>query len=335
MTTSNSTEKRLLNFDIAKAICIILVVIGHYIPDNAPEWYVNNRLFIYSFYMPLFMFASGYIYIAFRKEESYAHFLMKKVKRLMVPYFTTSFLIVTIKLLTERNSYVENPVTVLSYIKILYSPEAGYFLWFIWALWWIFVIVPVLKTKRIRLVGLIIAIVMHCAPMTFTQVFCLEQVRQMMVFFMLGVVAYDHKDTYIRYAKNLALPIILLFVGCEYIYLCHNSIGGVFRGLIPYLGIATIMYISTGLSHRKTLVISKVLCMIAPSTYIIYLFHTTFEGFMKAVVHKIPMLANPTNDLCFIVGALAVILVGIVGPILLHKYILSRYFMTRFLFGLK
>lgn len=27
------TNKRLVNFDIAKAICIILVVIGHYSPD--------------------------------------------------------------------------------------------------------------------------------------------------------------------------------------------------------------------------------------------------------------------------------------------------------------
>ena len=44
-------------------------------------------------------------------------------------YIVTSLIIVTIKLLTEKNAYVENPVTVLSYIKVLYSPVAGYFLW--------------------------------------------------------------------------------------------------------------------------------------------------------------------------------------------------------------
>lgn len=139
---TNQGKKRLVSFDIAKAICIILVVIGHYIPDSAPDWYVINRTFIYSFHMPLFMFASGYIYIAFKKEESYVHFIMKKVRRLMIPYLVTSVLIVTIKLLTERNAYVENPVTLLSYARLLYSPEAGYFLWFIWALWWMFVLVP-------------------------------------------------------------------------------------------------------------------------------------------------------------------------------------------------
>lgn len=225
---STGPSKRLVNFDIAKAICIILVVIGHYIPDNSPDWYVINRAFIYSFHMPLFMFASGYIYIAFKKEESYGHFILKKVRRLMIPYLVTSVLIVTIKLLTERNAYVENPVTLLSYIKVLYSPEAGYFLWFIWALWWMFVIVPLLKTKRLRLIGFFIALALHYLPITLTHVFCLEQMRQMLVFFMLGVVAFDYEDYYIKYTKQLALPILVLFAGCEYAYLCPK-IGGVYR----------------------------------------------------------------------------------------------------------
>ena len=60
---------RLLNFDIAKAICIILVVIGHYSPDGSPDWYKAIWSWIYSFHMPLFMFASGYIYNAFKKDE--------------------------------------------------------------------------------------------------------------------------------------------------------------------------------------------------------------------------------------------------------------------------
>ena len=54
----------------------------------------------------------------------------------MVPYFSVSAIVITIKLLTEGHAYVENPVTWMSYVKMLYLPEAGYFLWFIWALWW-------------------------------------------------------------------------------------------------------------------------------------------------------------------------------------------------------
>lgn len=51
---------RIIALDIAKAICIILVVMGHYVPDNSPAWYVLVHDVIYTFHMPLFMFVSGY-----------------------------------------------------------------------------------------------------------------------------------------------------------------------------------------------------------------------------------------------------------------------------------
>lgn len=141
---------RIITLDIAKAICIILVVIGHYIPDNSPTWYVLLNRAIYSFHMPLFMFASGYIYIATKKDVNYSTFLLKKVKRLMLPYLITSVIIISIKLLTQGNMSVDNPATSFSFIRMLYYPEAGYFLWFIWALWWIFVLVPLFKNKKIE-----------------------------------------------------------------------------------------------------------------------------------------------------------------------------------------
>lgn len=59
--------QRLISFDIAKSICIILVVIGHYIPDYSPLWYICIHDIIYTFHMPLFMFASGFIYMATKK----------------------------------------------------------------------------------------------------------------------------------------------------------------------------------------------------------------------------------------------------------------------------
>lgn len=143
---------RIITLDIAKAICIILVVIGHYMPDNSPMWYVVLNRVIYSFHMPLFMFASGYIYIATKKEMTYITFIKKKVKRLLIPYLTTSIIVIGIKLLTQSHMSVDNPVELFSFVRIFYYPEAGYFLWFIWALWWMFVIVPLFKTKNKRII---------------------------------------------------------------------------------------------------------------------------------------------------------------------------------------
>ena len=48
-----------ITFDIAKGIGIVLVVIGHFIPDNAPSWYIGFVSVVYHFHMPLFFFVSG------------------------------------------------------------------------------------------------------------------------------------------------------------------------------------------------------------------------------------------------------------------------------------
>ena len=53
--------KRIVYIDIAKALCIILVVIGHYCPDGCPDWWIAVHDFIYTFHMPLFMFLSGLV----------------------------------------------------------------------------------------------------------------------------------------------------------------------------------------------------------------------------------------------------------------------------------
>lgn len=183
--------KRLIAFDIAKAICIVLVVVGHYIPDSSPLWYVEMRNIIYSFHMPLFMYASGYIYNATKRDEAYGSFLWKKVRRLMIPYLVTSFIIITLKLLAQGNAYLENPVTPMTYLEIFWSPAAGYFLWFIWALWWMFVIAPLFKSKSNRIVLLVIGAFLHFVPFDVPPVFGLVEAKRMLVFFALGMVCSD------------------------------------------------------------------------------------------------------------------------------------------------
>lgn len=183
--------KRIVFIDVAKALCIILVVVGHYFPDNSPGWYVALHDVIYTFHMPLFMFASGYVYIATGKDVPYGTFLLKKVRRLMVPYLTVSVIVITIKLLAQGGMSVDSPVTPLSYLKMFYLPEAGYFLWFIWALWWMFVLVPLFRTPRSRLCLFAACLLLHYVPAGLPQEFCLAQFKNMLVFFMLGVVAFE------------------------------------------------------------------------------------------------------------------------------------------------
>ncbi len=322
-------KRRLVYADIAKAICIVLVVVGHYFPDDHPVWYWIMRSIIYSFHMPMFMFASGLIYLATFKVQDYTVFIKKKIKRLMVPYIVVSFIIITIKLLTQSLMYVENPVTYLSYVKILYLPEAGYFLWFIWALWWIYVIIPLFNTSRKRLYLLVFSILLHFIPITFPDYFCLKQFKDMVFYFVFGCVAWEYRQNLKNLFSLSSFIYFVLFVTLHSIYLFLN-IGGM---LLPFIGIVFVLRLSMSIEKEQDKCYFKWLITISTSSYIIYLFHTTFEGLTKSLINKMPFLMYSSNDFLFALEALVVISVGVVGPILLDNLVLKRYKFARLLFG--
>lgn len=71
------------------------------------------------------------------------------------------------------------------------------------------------------------------------------------------------------------------------------------------------------------------------SSYIIYLFHTTFEGFAKALVFKLPYLKNINDSCMFLIGAVFVVTCGVIIPIVLNEKVFKKYTATKLLFGLK
>lgn len=322
--------ERIISIDIAKAICIILVVIGHYVPDNSPDWYVVLHDVIYTFHKPLFMFASGYVYIATKKDRTYGSFLIKKIRRLMVPYFATSFVVISIKLLTQGHMSVDSPVNMWSYLRMSYLPEAGAFLWFIWALWWMFVVVELFKSKRSRTLLFVLAFVVHYIPMDFLPgIFCIAQFKRMILFFMLGIFVYEHdvvNKFVVNYNPCKVILSTLLFAGS----LCwHLNWGD--EAVLPFTGIFFILEISVMVANTRFLAKRTWLMSVAASSYIIYLFHTTFEGLAKSIIRRLPF--DGASEPVFILEAFVVIMAGILVPILLDGYFLRRYVVTRALFG--
>lgn len=323
---------RLITLDIAKTICIILVVIGHYHPENSPVWYSLIRDVIYSFHMPLFMFASGYIYIStLSVKNTGMEFIIKKVRRLLVPYFTTSILIISLKLISQKNMYIENPTSYLSYFKMLYSPEAGYFLWFIWALFLMFVTIPFFKTRSSRIKLFIASIIIHFMDLNITDIFCINQFLGMLMYFMLGVVIAENKEKLKVLAINKII-VIVLFILSEYLYIFATGsfLDSIVKIITPLIGIYSVYIVSDYLALKK---ISSLFLAVSSSSYIIYLLHTTFQGFTKALILKIQPVYN--NQLEFTIAALIIITSGVVMPILVNKYIINKYKITKLLFGLK
>jgi len=327
---------RLVQFDFVKAIAIILVVIGHYYPSNAPDWYIAFRSWVYTFHMPLFMFASGYIYQSFKKDERYFSFIKKKFRRLFVPYIIVSIIIISIKLLTQRNMYVENSVSLETYIQIFYLPAAGYFLWFIWSLFTCFIIIPFFKTAPSRLALLFISIILHYIYTFETiELFAINETSRNLLWFMVGTCACDYGKVLFaskfweKYGSILKTLSVILFIIASILFFnkAPNS-----NKIIPWLGIAALMTISTWMVQIRTNRFTHTLLIISSASYIIYLFHTTFEGLAKSILQKVSFFTSP--NIGFALGAILCILAGIIGPVILF-YIIQKFQLTRMIFGLK
>ena len=78
--------KRLDYIDIAKGICILLVILGHEL-----TWEDPLRYFIYCFHIPLFFILSGMtMKIKNETEQGLKKFFLKNVYKLLIPYLEIS-----------------------------------------------------------------------------------------------------------------------------------------------------------------------------------------------------------------------------------------------------
>lgn len=124
------------------ALAILLVVVGH--ADMTPAYdALWIKRWIYSFHMPLFVFVSGFLFCYTNpqiKEVSIGRFLLKKVRRLLLPFIVINSIIFLIKTFFSSDDYVQHPVVLTwdSYVDSTFFHPIG-FMWFLPALFMIFV----------------------------------------------------------------------------------------------------------------------------------------------------------------------------------------------------
>ena len=155
----------------------------------------------------------------------------------------------------------------------------------------------------------------------------------MLVFFMLGVACCDWRDELSFVKKIPSWCVIGCFAVAEGMKIMDIR-GGQIAELLPYLGIAAVMVLSF-LLERWNGKGNGWLLVVSASSYIIYLFHTTFEGFAKAVIHKMPFFVDGNNEVLFCINVTMVVVCGVLCPIILHRYVLNKTYITKLLFGLK
>lgn len=156
-------RQRIAWIDIAKGIAIILVVIGHCIPDAASSTGISVMGYrwlhdtIYSFHMPLFFFLSGYMIV--RKNFVKAgkrplDIIKSRWKRLMVPYMFVGLCYAPFKLLLSK--FANKPYDIENIWKIIIGVNPDGELWFLYALFVVTVIAAIFSF-RISWTGLLAA----------------------------------------------------------------------------------------------------------------------------------------------------------------------------------
>lgn len=126
-------EKRINWIDHAKFFSIFLVILGH---SQVPE---SAVIFIYSFHMPLFFFISGFLFDP-SKFTSPGHFIKRRTKQLIVPYFLFNIITYLFWLFVGRKfgNDVGADICVLTpVIGMFYGTDTGNYLIHCGSLWFL------------------------------------------------------------------------------------------------------------------------------------------------------------------------------------------------------
>jgi len=288
--------------------------------------------------MPLFMFVSGYVYWATRKPVKYKKFVWIKFKRLMIPYYFISIVVIVIKMITEKRLWVPAPVTYSAFYEMLYLPVAGAFLWFVFTLFIIFLIIPFFNTRKRLSVFLLLSLVLFFVQIPFPKVFCLEKFRMYLLYFSLGCAFFEWTNIRKFIDKTHFLFVLCVFVGLYIIIQNTNieiyAIKKLAKACIALSGIFFISNLSK-FFEQKTIFARKMFLNVSICSYTIYLFHTTFQGFTKAIMLKFPFSSstNFNNVILFLSTAFIVILAGVIVPIIIHNLVARYSKLLSFLLG--
>lgn len=123
-------SKRDVRIDVFKGLCIFFMVLGH-------AW-APFVLYIYLFHMPAFLVASGYTYNG--EKEKYFHYILKKVKILLLPFFVINMLYIILSEVLQRVGLYETVMGDVTYstaekLKMLFTSgsvtELGGVTWFL------------------------------------------------------------------------------------------------------------------------------------------------------------------------------------------------------------
>ena len=327
--SAEGKRRRLIEVDRVTGFAILLVVVGHIVAREPPvgnEWYVSLKFYIYQFHMPLFMFMSGlvfqYTFASISTFSEYGTWASKKIWRLAPGFLLVGTIISLGKILSGSFIHVDNPQNDLleSMIRLFVRPteSAASSLWYIYVLLEFYLLFPLLiiLSRNKKFVILIMVVAMHIAyqTMRLPRIFALHTMFEFALYFWLGAMSCAYYDRLLPLLRRRGAIFTLLFVVSF-----ASTLFLPWRQSQTVIGLASIPAV-TFLIGTDSGRIGAFFASISGYTFVIYLLNTVAIGLTKGMMLKL----LPWDGTNFYLYFVVLTTVGMVVPILLHRWVFSR-----------
>ncbi len=311
--------KRLDGIDAGKGIAIMMVVYHHivsggpYLITNEPFYFIYTiiRLVDVSFF---YLLAGMTFSVSCRriKGSNYPElfkFIGAKVQRLLPAYFTLVFILTGLVfifgyLLNKESTGVTE---ILNYI--LYPKKAQvWYLYFVHLLI-LYYIVFALLLNLIKNRILVICLSLGVFFMPDTEFLNLNTFRYNYIFFLLGVLAIEYYQIFIKYLNNYYFIIVTCAISSIAIY-CNSPF------IISVSGVLALCYLAFFTKLNRL----QFLRAVGECSFSIYLFNLFFIVAIKLLA--VEVLHFDINSIA--VFSPAMFLCGLLGPFIFKKYVFSK-----------
>lgn len=328
-------ENRKISF--LQTFGIILVVLGH---TNKTGTSFFIRDLIYSFHMPLFVFISGYLLRFTTRGKigdiKFGSFIIKKLKRLIIPYFIISSLAYVPKYLLGKFAVRPLELSLKDYILNMFYPWDNpiIFFWFLPTIFLIMlftiVIYKIFKNQTKIILGLSLVINLISSEFLDVRFLNINGVLNYLIFFILGIyyIENEKKIDEVLESKKIIILILTLLI------LILNRVITMPNIKIIYILIA-IVGIIFSISCSKLYLDSnlKILEHLKGKSFSIYLLSWFPQVFIRILCYQV-------LNLSMIVVVPISLLLGVYIPVIVNIFIkrviekLPKYKFLKYIFGL-
>ena len=333
---NKSKEQRIAWLDTARAISIMLVVLGHSLVTQVRE---NNALammlynIIYSFHMPLWLLLSGYVLRLSLERNSTNQILKNKIKQLIIPYFVYGTFVYMIFAIISNIHFFGNMlpegtsgIGVIEYFvnmlmgKNIYSIH----LWYIYVLfiYYLIVIGIINICNRIRISYRIILFVISVIVLLLRRTICINfpdiittYLMPLFIYFIVGV-CIDINNI----SRKNTITLVIIFIGLAFVLKKVDLVGATRYITATYYILKTVEKMTLiivlckmfkYLTHKLADKIRKTLDFVSLHCLDIYLWHLPFcTTCVGAVLYKVmPNCPFLIVTITFVIGMVAPIII--------------------------